>query len=115
MSPENAHFVEIDHGDASRASAAAPGSAMPIMRKYRNLVGGCWCDPVAGEWFESVNPATGETWALIPQGAAADADRAVAAARAAFLSPSWRAMTPTARGEMLRRVAGVESTLLRPR
>ena len=77
------------------------------MRKYRNLVGGCWCDPVSGEWFESVNPATGETWALIPKGVAADADRAVAAARAAFLSPSWRAMTPTARGEMLRRIASV--------
>ena len=101
------HFVEIDHGNASRASAAAPGSATPIMRKYRNLVGGRWCDPVSAEWFESVNPATGEAWALIPKGAAADADRAVAAARAAFLSPSWRAMTPTARGEMLRRIARV--------
>ena len=107
MPQENTHFVEIDDGNASRASAAAPVSATPIMRKYRNLVGGRWCDPVSGEWFESVNPATGETWALIPKGAAADANRAVAAARAAFLSPSWRAVTPTARGEMLRRIAMV--------
>ena len=107
MPAEKMHFVEIDDGNAPRASAAAPGSAMPRIRKYRNLVGGCWCDPVSGEWFESVNPATGETWALIPKGVAADADRAVAAARAAFLSPSWRAMTPTARGEMLRRIASV--------
>ena len=100
------HFVEID-GDAHRASAAAIGSATPVMRKYRNFVGGRWCDPLSGEWFESFNPANGEAWALIPKGAAADADRAVAAARAAFLAPSWRAMTPSARGAMLRRIAKV--------
>jgi hypothetical protein len=92
---KNMHFTEIDGGNGPRASAAAPVSAMPTMRKYRNLIGGRWCDPVSGEWFESVNPATGEAWALIPKGGVADADRAVAAARGAFLSPSWRAMTPT--------------------
>ena len=81
MPTENVHFVEIDDGNAPRASAAAPVSGKPTMRKYRNLVGGCWCDPISGEWFESVNPATGEAWALIPKGVAADADRAVAAAR----------------------------------
>ena len=104
---KNMHFTEIDGGNGPRASAAAPVSAMPTMRKYRNLVGGRWCDPVSGDWFESVNPATGEAWAMIPKGGVADAERAVAAARGAFLSPSWRAMTATARGEMLRRIASV--------
>jgi len=75
---KNMHFTEIDGGNGPRASAAAPVSAMPTMRKYRNLVGGRWCDPVSGDWFESVNPATGEAWAMIPKGGVADAERQTA-------------------------------------
>jgi len=49
-----------------------------------------------------VNPATGEVVAETPAGTAADVDRAVAAARAAF--PGWSATTPQHRADVLRRL-----------
>lgn len=49
-----------------------------------------------------VNPATGEVVAETPAGTAADVDRAVAAARAAF--PAWSATTPQHRADVLRRL-----------
>ncbi|GAB4106703.1 aldehyde dehydrogenase family protein [Micromonospora taraxaci] len=49
-----------------------------------------------------VNPATGEVVAETPAGTAADVDRAVAAARAAF--PAWAATTPQHRADVLRRL-----------
>ncbi|MFE9188203.1 aldehyde dehydrogenase family protein [Micromonospora sp. NPDC007208] len=69
---------------------------------------------VAGHWIGGetvtgsagtlpvVNPATGEVVAETPAGTAADVDRAVAAARAAF--PAWSATTPQHRADVLRRV-----------
>jgi aldehyde dehydrogenase (NAD+) len=107
MSAAPLHFVEVAEAGIARASAALPGSARPALRRYRNLIGGQWCDPIGGEWFETLNPATGEPWALIPRGRADDAERAVAAARAAFDAPGWRTLTPSARGEALRRIATV--------
>jgi len=85
--------------------AHVPGSDTPMLRTYRQLIGGIWSDAAGGEWLESLNPANGAAWALIPRGRAIDAERAVAAARAAFESATWRAMTASARGELLRRVA----------
>ncbi|MGW3787360.1 aldehyde dehydrogenase family protein [Micromonospora chokoriensis] len=49
-----------------------------------------------------VNPATREVVAETPAGTAADVDRAVAAARAAF--PAWAATTPQHRADVLRRL-----------
>jgi len=49
------------------------------------------------------NPATEETIAELSSATAEDADRAVAAARAAF--PAWRALAPADRARLLRRLA----------
>jgi len=105
MPPQDHHFVDIERGSGPEATGSTTSGASPVMRKYRNFVGGRWIDPASGEWFESFNPASGQAWALIPKGGVADADRAVEAASATFQSSSWRAMTPTARGAMLRRIA----------
>lgn len=75
------------------------------MKKHKMLIGGKWVEPSTGNWFESVNPYTAKPWALIPRGAKEDIDRAVAAARAAYYDPSWRNMTATARGHLLRKLA----------
>jgi acyl-CoA reductase-like NAD-dependent aldehyde dehydrogenase len=72
------------------------------VRQELMLIGGEWVEAAGGEWLESVNPFTGEAWARIPRGSAADAKRAVAAAEAAFRDPSWRELTATARGSLLR-------------
>jgi acyl-CoA reductase-like NAD-dependent aldehyde dehydrogenase len=53
--------------------------------------------------FESIDPYTGEPWAVLPEATRADVDDAVAAARAAF-DGEWGALTGTARGRLLHRL-----------
>ena len=67
-------------------------------------VGGEWIDAGSGDYFESDNPYLGEPWALIPRGTAADVDRAVRAAHAAFTSGEWPRLTASKRGALLRRL-----------
>ena len=75
------------------------------LTRYRMYVGGEWIDAGSGDVFESDNPYLGEPWALIPRGTAADADRAVRAAHAAFTSGEWPRLTASKRGALLRRLA----------
>ncbi|MFG1298376.1 aldehyde dehydrogenase [Xanthobacter sp. V3C-3] len=77
------------------------------MERYQLFIDGTWCHPASGAWFETSEPFSGEAWALIPRGTAADADRAVEAAHRAFLSPEWSSLTATQRGALLRRLAGL--------
>jgi aldehyde dehydrogenase (NAD+) len=73
--------------------------------EYRNLIGGRLVAAADGRTLDSVNPATGETWARIPASGRDDADAAVAAAREAF--PRWSAMPALGRARFLREVAEV--------
>lgn len=58
------------------------------MREYLKFyIGGRWVDPAADRTFEVINPATEAVCGKVAQGAAADVDAAVAAAREAF--PGW--------------------------
>ena len=50
-------------------------------------INGEWVKPAAPRTFDLINPATEEKWNEISLGSAADVDKAVAAAKAAF--PSW--------------------------
>ncbi|MEQ9143348.1 MAG: aldehyde dehydrogenase family protein [Parvibaculaceae bacterium] len=47
-------------------------------------INGQWVDPVSPRTFDVINPATEEGFATISMGSAADVDKAVAAAKAAF-------------------------------
>jgi aldehyde dehydrogenase (NAD+) len=60
-------------------------------------------EPHDGPVIDVVDPATGNIVAAVPDGTAADVDRAVAAATAAF--PAWAATSPAERAAVLRRVA----------
>ena len=71
------------------------------MRKYQMYIGGEWCDPASNEWIDTANPYSGEVWAQIPKGGAADVDAAVSAADTAFRSSEWRGLTATQRGKLL--------------
>ncbi|MEM1019854.1 MAG: aldehyde dehydrogenase family protein, partial [Pseudomonadota bacterium] len=62
-------------------------------------MGGEWVDPAAPATIDVVNPATEETFAQISNGSAADVDKAVAAARAAF--PSFSETTKQERLDLL--------------
>ena len=74
------------------------------MKKYQMYIGGEWVSPASGDWFESFNPYTGEPWALIPRGHAQDADQAIRTAHAAFAEGPWPQMTPSQRGQVLRKL-----------
>ena len=73
------------------------------IRHYDHWIDGAYVPPSAQEWFDTVNPYTGKTWARIAHGNAEDVDRAVAAAKRA--QPEWAALTATARGKALVRLA----------
>jgi len=80
-------------------------TATSTLTRYRMYIGGEWIDAGSGDYFESDNPYLGEPWALIPRGTAADADRAVRAAHAAFTTGEWPRLTASRRGALLRRLA----------
>ncbi len=77
---------------------------MSKLERYRLYIDGAFCDAEGGRTFESVNPASGEPWALMPEASEADVNRAVAAARRALEEGPWPGMTPTQRGKLLRRL-----------
>ena len=79
------------------------------MRTYQLYFGGEWRDPQSGAWLDTVNPYSGDTWARIPQGNAADVDAAVSAAHTAFRTGDWPALNATQRGHQLRKFADVLS------
>jgi aldehyde dehydrogenase (NAD+) len=72
-------------------------------RAFKNFIGGSWVDAASGETFESSTPATGEPLGTFPRSGAADVDRAVAAAKAAFAD--WRLVPAPERGTILLRFA----------
>lgn len=65
------------------------------------LIGGEWQDAASGRTFATRNPATGEELAQVAEGDSADIDRAVQAARRAFESGPWPAMTAAERSQTL--------------
>ncbi|HSS25498.1 MAG TPA: aldehyde dehydrogenase family protein [Mycobacterium sp.] len=69
----------------------------------RLYIDGQWVQPTGDEGIDVVNPYTEEVIARIPAGTAADVDRAVAAARAAF--PGWAAIPVEQRAALLDAVA----------
>jgi acyl-CoA reductase-like NAD-dependent aldehyde dehydrogenase len=74
------------------------------LQRFSMLIGGEAVGAISGATFESQNPYTGRPWALIPDGAPADVDAAVAAARAA-LDGEWGQLTGFARAALMRRLA----------
>ncbi len=71
---------------------------------YDHFINGAGAPPASGDYFDTDNPYTGQAWARIARGNAADVAAAVAAARAAFEGP-WGGLTATRRGQLLRRLA----------
>ncbi|HEY6326081.1 MAG TPA: aldehyde dehydrogenase family protein [Candidatus Cybelea sp.] len=68
-------------------------------------VNGRWTLAVDGETRELINPADGRPIAAVAEGGAADAEAAIAAARAAFDDGPWGRMSAADRAAMLFRVA----------
>jgi phenylacetaldehyde dehydrogenase len=76
-----------------------------LERPSQLLIGGEWVDAQAGGTFDVHDPATGEIIARAAEGTAADIDRAVAAARKAFVSGPWASMAPAGRAALMLKLA----------
>lgn len=73
------------------------------MNRFQLYIDGTFRDGAAT--FHSLDPATGAPWAEMPEAREAEVDAAVTAAHRAFRSGPWPAMTATARGKLLMRLA----------
>ena len=69
------------------------------------LIGGKWLEAASGKTFPTYYPATGEILAHVAEGASADVDRAVTAARNAFERGPWPTLTASERGRLIWKLA----------
>src|ERR1700719_1265559 len=82
-----------------------PGTVKAEVRTYKNFVNGEWVASSSGETFPVYDPSTEEVIAQVPSSNAADVDRAVKAARAAFYSGPWGKTNAPQRGRILFKLA----------
>jgi (Z)-2-((N-methylformamido)methylene)-5-hydroxybutyrolactone dehydrogenase len=102
---EAARFDELSTGESILQTPILDTSGANALRRYEHLyIGGEWVTPLDGVLIESIDPATGRPWAVVPMGGIKDVDRAVASARKAFQGP-WRRMPGHERSALLRRFA----------
>jgi aldehyde dehydrogenase (NAD+) len=69
--------------------------------RYDHYIDGRTVAPASGAWLPTDDPYSGATWAEVARGNAADADAAVQAARRAFETGAWPALTASERGRLL--------------
>lgn len=74
-----------------------------VEQRHRLLIDGQWVE--TGPTIAVVDPATGSAIGAIPEGSAAEVDRAVAAARASFDDGRWRGLSADARSVIMWRFA----------
>jgi betaine-aldehyde dehydrogenase len=75
------------------------------VRTYQNFINGQWVSGASGETFPVYDPSTEEVIAQVASSNAADIDKAVKAARAAFDSGPWPTTTAQDRGRILFKLA----------
>jgi phenylacetaldehyde dehydrogenase len=76
-----------------------------VNSKHQLYINGKFTAASGGKTFAVYNPATGEEICQVPEADHVDVDRAVHAARRAFDSGPWPAMSPSKRGQLLQRLA----------
>ena len=80
-------------------------TAKTSVRTYQNYVNGQWVSSASGETFPVYDPSSEEVIAQVASSGAADVDKAVQAARAAFDSGPWASTTAQDRGRVLFKLA----------
>ncbi|MBB4184921.1 betaine-aldehyde dehydrogenase [Sinorhizobium terangae] len=78
---------------------------MRAQPKASHFIDGDYVEDTAGTVIESIYPATGEVIARLHAATPAIVEKAIAAAKRA--QPEWAAMSPTARGRILKRAAEI--------
>ncbi|HVV35902.1 MAG TPA: aldehyde dehydrogenase [Acidimicrobiales bacterium] len=75
--------------------------ATDLIVKDTLFIGGEWVKPAGTETIDVISPTTEQVIARVPDGTAADIDRAVAAAREAFDHGPWPRMSPAERADVM--------------
>ena len=91
----------------SAASDRANVSSAVRVDLQRHYIGGAFRESVDGGTFATLNPATNALLGFVADGAAADVDAAVTAARQAFDEGPWPRMKASTRAQTLRRIAAL--------
>ena len=88
--------------------APAPESRdiVALRSSYGLFINGEWSDPLDGDAFKTINPATEEVLAEVSTAGERDVDRAVAAARAAY-TKVWGPMPGAERAKYIFRIARI--------
>ena len=73
-----------------------------MLDKRQFYINGTWCDPIAGQDLEVIDPSREEACAVISLGGIADTDMAVASAKAAL--PRWMHLDPAERLALVERI-----------
>jgi len=75
------------------------------MLKIENYIGGELAAPISENYLDNFNPATGESYSLIPDSDERDVERAVEAAKKAF--PVWSKMSAETRHDYLMKIVAL--------
>jgi aldehyde dehydrogenase (NAD+) len=86
---------------------AAPESSdhIGLEKSYDLFIDNKFIRPELGEYFPTINPATGKKIAQVAQAGKSDVDKAVKAANRAL--PKWQSISPAERGKYLFRIARI--------
>ena len=76
-----------------------------FMNEYKLFINGEWVASQGNEFISSVDPSTGEAIAKITKGKTADAQKAIVAAKQAFVSGAWSSLPMEKRGQALEKIA----------
>ncbi|MGI8587475.1 MAG: aldehyde dehydrogenase family protein [Chloroflexia bacterium] len=85
----------------------APQAVGSERKNWKLLINGEQVDAASGETFETYSPATDSVLANVAQAGKADADKAVAAARAAFDGGKWPRTSAARRGSIMIKIAEI--------
>ena len=75
------------------------------MEKYKLYINGEWVESSSGEYYDDMNPYTGEVFAQVANATEEDVKKAIDAAQAAF--PIWREVPPSEKRRLLIRCAEI--------
>jgi len=80
-----------------------PGSKVQFKSRYANFIGGEWCAPAKGQYFQNVTPVTGRAFCEIPRSTSEDIERALDAAHGA--KTRWGRTSVADRSAVLAKIA----------
>src|SRR6266404_2170396 len=96
-------FATMEYGPAPEDAKEAITWLDRHGRRFGHFIQGVWQNPIANEYFDTIDPSNGDRLASVAQGSATDVDAAVKVARTA--SPKWQALTPHVRARYLYAIA----------